>query len=226
VGVGDATASGVIPLGPSLWLSADQGATVASGQVSSWRDQSGNQNDATMTVASRQPSLVRATLNGHDVLHFSGAQSLELTRFEQPEVFSVFVVGRNSMPGDTFSMILGPGGNSPNNQLRWEDGGNTLIVGTGNDLPATTIAIGNTRVYHLLSVRFDGSQLGIHRDGQLVDDTPLTTDGPWVVAQIGAWYSQYFMIGDLAELVIYDRALSAGELAETNSYLRAKYALP
>jgi hypothetical protein len=46
------------------------------------------------------------------------------------------------------------------------------------------------------------------------------------VAQIGAWYSQYFMIGDLAELVIYDRALSAGELAETNSYLRAKYALP
>lgn len=43
---------------------------------------------------------------------------------------------------------------------------------------------------------------------------------------MGAWYGTYFLRGDLAEILIYDRALSDTERLDVDAYLRAKYALP
>ncbi len=123
-------------------------------------------------------------------------------------------------------MILGPGGSSPNNQMRWENGSQALFVGTGNNLPTTTSNIGNTRVYHALSVRYDGTTMTVYRDGNLISTHTFTTTGPWTLSQIGAWYSQYFLIGDIAEILIYPTALSSTDRTTTNSYLKLKYNLP
>jgi hypothetical protein len=96
-------------------------------------------------VAARQPSFVGGALNGLPVIRFSGAQSLGLSPFVSPTRFTVLVVGKNSNTAETFSMILGPGGNAHNNQLRWENGSQALFVGTGNNLPVITSNVGNTR---------------------------------------------------------------------------------
>jgi len=96
-----------------LWLRADADVTSSGGLVSRWLDQSGNGFVASMTVAARQPSLVGGALNGLPVIRFSGAQSLGLSPFVSPTRFTVLVVGKNSKTADTFSMILGPGGNAP-----------------------------------------------------------------------------------------------------------------
>jgi hypothetical protein len=179
-----------------------------------------------MTNPARQPELVAGALNGLPVIHFAGSQSMYLDRYATPTTFSVFVVGRNSMPDDSFSMILGPGGNEPNNQLRWESGSQALFVGTGNELPVVTSSIGDTRVYHALSAGYDGSSMTVYRDGNASSSTAFSTTGPWTLASVGSWYSSYFLVGDLAEVLIYDRALSEPERATTDAYLRDKYNLP
>jgi len=37
------------------------------------------------------------------------------------------------------------------------------------------------------------------------------------------WYSSYFMVGDLAEVIIYDRSLSDSERMSASTYLQNKY---
>jgi hypothetical protein len=209
-----------------LWLRADVDVTSTAGKVSRWLDQSGNGFVASMSTAARQPSLINAALNGQPVIHFGGAQSLALSPFISPNRFTVLVVGRNTKATETFSMILGPGGNSPNNQLRWENGTQALFVGTGNNLPIITSNIGNTRVYHTLSARYNGSTMDVFRDGAAVSSQNFTTTGPWTLAQIGAYYSSFFMEGDVAEIVMYDHALSNSDLSSATAYLRSKYNLP
>ena len=222
------SASAVPASGPLLWLRADAGVHENSGKVYQWDDQSGNGKNATMTitVTSRQPSLVAGALNGLPVIRFDGAQSLYLVSPVSPTTFTVFIVGKNSKATETFSMILGPGGNYPNNQLRWENGTQALFVGTGNNLPIIKSSIGNTRIYHVLSARYDGSLMKVYRNGTHISSHPFTTSGPWTLSNVGAWYSSYFMTGDLAEVLIYARALTDAEREQTNSYLGAKYGLP
>ncbi|WP_437507334.1 LamG-like jellyroll fold domain-containing protein [Sorangium sp. So ce1099] len=223
----DASVPGRIPRsGLKLWLRADAGITASSGKVSSWRDQSGNGNRADMDVRASQPALVSSALNGKPVVRFHGAQSLYLAQQLEPTHFTVFVVGKNRKASESFSMILGPGNTSPNNQLRWENGSQALFVGLGNDMPIVTSTVGDTRVYHALSARYDGSTMTVYRDGNLASSHDFTTTGPWVLLQIGAWFSSYYMEGDLAEIVVYESALSEGDRGAVNSYLRSKYALP
>ncbi|WP_438007364.1 LamG-like jellyroll fold domain-containing protein [Sorangium sp. So ce321] len=223
----DGSVAGRIPRsGLKLWLRTDAGVTASSGKVSSWRDQSGNGNRADSDVAAGQPTLVSSALNGKPVIRFHGAQSLFLAEQLEPTHFTVFVVGKNGKASETFSMILGPGNSSPNNQLRWENGSQALFVGLGNDMPIVTSTIGNTRVYHALSARYDGSTMTVYRDGNRASSHDFTTTGPWVLLQIGAWFSSFYMEGDLAEIVVYESALSEGDRGTVNSYLRRKYALP
>jgi hypothetical protein len=215
--------------GAQLWLRADIGVTVNSTKVSDWADQSGSGNNASMptnTNSARQPTLVTYALNGLPVIRFGGVQSLILKTPVSPNSFTIFVVGKNSRTDGNFSMILGPGGNTPNNQLRWQNGSEVLLVGTGNNLPIIQRSIVNTQIYHALAVRYNGSTLTVYRDGNLMSTDSFTTNGPWTLAQIGAWYSTYFMVGDLAEVLIYSSSLSESDRLSTNSYLRAKYALP
>lgn len=212
--------------GLHLWLRADAGIVPASGsQIFQWQDQSGNGRNATMATVSRQPSLVGSAINGRPVVRFFGAQSMYLDIFTQPTTFSVFVAGKNSLASESFSMILGPGGNSPNDQLRWENGSQALFV-TQNAQTIITSSIGNTRVYHALSARYDGSTMNFYRDGNATSSTSFSTSAPWTIASIGSYYSSNFMVGDLAEVILYDRALSEAERASVNSYLRSKYNLP
>ncbi|WP_437982339.1 carboxypeptidase regulatory-like domain-containing protein [Sorangium sp. So ce117] len=214
------------PSGMRLWLRADAGVTSSVGKVSLWEDQSGNGINGSTPAASRQPSLIAGALNGKPVVRFEGAQSLGLTSPIQPARFTVFIVGKNSKTSEEFSVILGPGGSTPNNQLRWENGSQALFVGLGNSMPIIKTTIGDTRAYHALSTRYDGSTMTVYRNGGLISTHSFSTTGPWVLGQIGAWYSSYFMVGDLAEILVYDTALSEADRSSVNMYLRDKYALP
>ena len=215
-------------LGPDFWLRSDVGVTSNNGFVSEWADLCGpnNNNPAFMTVPSRQPQIVDNALNGFPVLRFDGAQSLRLDTQVGAETFTVFVVGKNNNPSEGFGMILGPVGTGENTQLRWESGTEILIVSIDSNLAATTSTIGDTRVYHAFSVRFDGSTLNVYRDGNFVSAHAITTTGPWRVDQIGAWFSTFFLEGELAEIMVYHRPLSDLEHDATSLYLKRKYGLP
>ncbi|MDI1464055.1 M4 family metallopeptidase [Catellatospora sp. KI3] len=210
--------------GSLVWLRADAGVTSSAGKVSNWADQSGTAHHASMTVAARQPTVVSGVVNGKPVIRFGGSQSLALTAIN-PSAFTIFVVGKNTKTTESFSMILGPGGDSANNQLRWENGTQALVYGS-NGLPTATTTIGNTRVFHDLVIRYDGATLKVYRDGTLYSTTSGSASGGWAINQIGAYYSSYFMQGDLAELLVYSSALTDAARVSTQNYLKSKYALP
>lgn len=213
--------------GLKLWLRADVGVvTSPSGKVSQWTNQSESEINATMSKEERQPSLVDNGLNSQPVIRFEGQQSLSLKPFLSPDQFTLAVVGKNSNDSEAFSMILGPGGKSPNNQLRWENGSTALFVGTSNNFPIITSSIGNTRTYHLLVARYDGSTMTVYRDGAMVSSHDFKTSGPWTLGQVGAWYSRYFLVGDLAEIMVYDVPLKDGDMELITTYLKDKYDLP
>jgi len=213
--------------GPTWWIIADQGITTVYGQISRWADRSGDANDAFMTDPNRQPLLVANAVNGRPAVRFGGASSLDIRRTVNLNTFAIFIVGRNDSSDGSISMILGPAGREPNDQIRWETATSILVVGIGNEFAPTIAEVGNTRVYHLLTLRFDGSRLDTYRDGVLVGTTPATTNGlPFSFLSLGSYYSVLFMVGELAEVLIYDRPLSDSAFASTNDYLRSKYALP
>jgi hypothetical protein len=213
--------------GLKLWLRADSGmGFTTDGRVSDWKDQSANGLNAYMTPGSRQPYFLASAVNGKPVVQFQGAQSLAFTNLLRLSNMTLFIVAKNNKASEAFHMILGPGNSSPNNQLRFENGSQVLFVGTGNNMPVVVPTIGNNRVYHALSARYDGSTFTAYRDGGFVSNSSFTTTGPWDLLQIGAWYSQYFLEGDLAEIIAYDRALTETERSEVNGYLRSKYGLP
>ena len=209
--------------GLKLWLRADRGVVSSGGQVSSWQDQSGNNNTAVMPTAGRQPYYVTGALNGQPVLRFNGAQSLGLTNILQLTQTTLFVVAKNTrVPAYGFGMILGPANTSPNHQLRF-NGDSCVLLVTPNIYSSCG---GYTGVYHALSVRYDGATRSVYRDGSLVSNFSDSSTSAWQLYQVGAWFSSYFLEGDIAEIIVYNRALSESERTAVNAYLRGKYALP
>lgn len=211
--------------GLQLWLRADAGAVSSGGKLLTWVDQSGNNNHAYPTTPYYQPTLVSGALHGLPVVRFNGGQTLMLSSLTSVQNFTIFIVGKNSQPDESFGMILGPGGGL-NNQLRWEDSNRALIVGTGNDLSATTRWVGPTRVYHALAVRYDNGILSFYYNGNLQSSQVVSSSGPWTFGQIGGWYASYFLTGDIAEILVYDSGLSDYDRTNINSYLKLKYMLP
>jgi len=224
--MGGFTGQAEVAAEPARWFRADEGIELADGRkISSWRDQSAYGAHAMMdTDASRQPEFVAAGLNGKPEVYFGGAQSLYFPVFNSVK-FTLFAVGRNSNPTDNFSIIIGPGGDTGNNQLRWDDGDTLMFVGLEINIPVTEFPFGNTRVPHLVSVRNTGSVLEVYRDGELKGQLATVTTGGWDVAQLGGWFSQDFMIGSLSEVVMYDRSLTDAELTGTQAALLEKYGL-
>jgi hypothetical protein len=211
--------------GLHLWLRSDAGVTLNGSQISRWVDQSGNGRNAAMSTVPRQPTYVAGALNGKPMMRFFGQQSMGLELTASPTTFTVFVMGKNSRTDNSFSMILGPAGNLPNNQLRWEDGSQALFVGLDINMPIIRSPIGDTRTYHALSARYDGATMTVYRDGNVTSSHGFSTTGPWTIASVGSYYSGTFMVGDLGEVIIYDRALTESERLSVNGYLRSKYGL-
>lgn len=212
--------------GLHLWLRADSGVDLTDGRVTRWLDQSGNGRNASQGIASSAPLLVANAIAGLPVLEFDGGQSVTLDVPAQPTRFEIIVVGKNDAPMDAFSMILGPTGSEPNNHLRWtEDGSQIVLIGEGNNMPGMLLPFGDTHVYHELLMSYDGSTLRVRRNGTLVASNSFTVSGPWTVSSIGSWYSQFFMRGELAELIIYDHPLTGLDAASLDSYLQRRYPL-
>ena len=211
-----------LPTNLELWLKADAGVTAVDTRVSQWADQSGNGHHASMADAAKQPFLVDSQLNGKPVVRFAGAESLRFAANVQANNFTFFVVGKNNRPDEAFNLILGPSGGR-NNQLRWESG--SVVLFTLQSSPNVTSNVGNTKIYHQLAGSYDGSTFSFFRDGTPQSSQALQTSEVWAFGQVGAWYSEYFALADMAEIMVYNRALSDAERTTVGTYLGGKYNL-
>jgi len=232
-------ASGPVPaLRPdlALWLRADAGtdSTGSGSVVTTWADQSANaidlvDGDATHIV---DPATRLSFLRMAGVAAFRGSLGQTLADA------TIFTVGNLLAPSQTSSASYWycfgrRNGGASQYALARDDGAGTFdayyhydggAAHKGIEIPADR--------FHYFTQVYDGSAASTHRgylDG--VDSqaggpaTPYNSD--WSQMSIGSWInssgdSSNVLTGDIAEILVYDRALTAGEIADVEAYLRSR----
>jgi hypothetical protein len=224
--------------GLQLWLKADAGVTTnAAGGVTQWNDQTTNANHAVQSTDAAAPRLITAALNNRPVLRFDGVDdSLAVpdsaSLSSTGDVSSFFVIKFDDFA--TFRAVWGKTlGNLPaptdiyalpnDGRLRvFRGNGAAVNTSTTTDQPLVAgsfLAVGfdvaGETLTHYLNHQPNGSGLA----------TTNTADGntPLRIGTRDDGVTR--MKGDLAELLIYDRAITATERTNVINYLRAKYNL-
>jgi hypothetical protein len=236
------TLPNTLPAGMILWLANDVGVeTTSSGGVSAWRDQSGNGNDALQSSAGNQPTVEQCICNGQEnALHFDGQRSyLKIASLPIAGLTSmtVFIVSSNSQDepnagyGD-YAVLSWPetsewgytffGTYQTLSHFRF----GTTQVGNENTvaLPSnvgTSFVLGewmhnSSNDYMWLNERSVG-----YYQGELP-----TIAGVGNTAFLGFGDNDTFFPGDVAEVIVYGRALNTGERRAVESYLTVKYQTP
>jgi hypothetical protein len=225
----------------ALWLRADLGVlTNTSGQISVWADQSGGGNNASQTTTNAQPVWVSTALNGCPVVHFNGAHSfLSLPNFLEgaasAEAFVVLkVTGTNAIRslwefgGDIYDPKTYP---DTDGTIR-DDFGSTVVHPVGvptqplteyhvyevSSQPYDWLAWINGRLMYELS-ETDNNVVDFSA-GLCIGHASYLYDNGYVVYLADSYFN-----GEIAEMLVFNRALTTGERGTINYYLNAKYGL-
>lgn len=207
----------------SMWFDASEGVSLDDRRVAAWRDKSGNGFIATMKEPQRRPFVVSVE-GGVAALRFDGAQSLHLERPLELHVGTIIIVGRSG--GDqTRNIILGPVGNNKNNQLLWEDPENMMIVGPSHGSRIVKLPVGGTGSMHVVAVRYDGSRVSFWRDDRtnLAYKFGKAPDEGYSFNSIGSYYSQMYLVGEIAAIIVLPQPLGPAEMKAVDSRLRERY---
>ena len=219
--------------GLQLHLKADAGVTVTAGAVTAWADQSGNGFDVIPGTASG-PELVDNVINGLPAVRFDGSSDLVGSLAQTLTEATIISLSRYTIE-------------SSNNDYLYTIG---EIDGSGSQM--TLARISGDEIYHfdgsianspsttcipadlflpVTQIFGDGSPQShdVYQNGILSLST--TANDPYSVDAnefvIGNWSAGSFrFVGDLVEILVYNRVLSPAERAQAEQYLRERAALP
>jgi hypothetical protein len=220
-----------------LWLRADAGAiTNASGVVVAWNDQSGNFHNASQSNPAAAPRLIAAAVNGKPTLRFDGADD-QLSIPHAPDMANTgdlstfFVVKFDDFATYRAVWAKTSGGfPSPIDYYLLPDSGipRTLrggfaafgVVDGANPPP--------TNQYTIVGFDMEGTTLRHYLDGQENGTGEITNkiadaEAPLFIGTRGDLFTK--MKGDVAEIVIYDLALSGTDRGAVFAYLANKYGI-
>lgn len=223
--------------GLQLWLKADAGVTESGGAVTAWADQSGNHNDAVQETEAYAPVLVANAVNGKPALRFDGelryldvatSPSVAITADISSFYVAMFddfaaarsvwskCVGANPRPRDYY---LTAGTGIPTVSRGTPDGNAPVAAASGLPAGQYLVAGFQVEVANAAHYLFDQSiGTGVHGYGAVDEGGPLR------IGSRDDFVPQ--MKGDLCELLIYNRALTAAERDLLVSYLASKYGMP
>ncbi len=244
------TVDGAAGLAPVLWLEGDAGRTPGPGGIATWLDQSGHGHHALQPEAVRQPAVSGAALNGHDALSFDGADDfLGFTGTSSMNEVTMAVVVRlqaGATGNAYYPLLLGGDPNITGRyygiEARNAFSGSSADVmdifgGFSNDARATSTGISAFGQWRILvirtahtmgttTVRVNGADAAMSLTGS---DVPIDLTlgnangtgfgGVGGTSHIAPGYAKC----DVAEVLVYDRALSDAEQGQVESYLSAKY---
>jgi hypothetical protein len=198
---------------PVLWLDASKLTGLSDGQqVNSWRDSSGMSNHANRAYGS--PVYKAAIINDLPVVRF-GTDSFNFPRIST--IRSVFWVLKENIGASQPRFLLGDSGSyhfhrsdgGPNGPL-WSGwthpnilNGTTRLMGTPVNGAETPLPGGTFQLVSLVTA-------GNVEANNITDDRNIANR---------SWN------GDIAEILIYDKALSSAEEAQVGNYLTVKYGL-
>lgn len=221
-----------------LWLRGDLGIEQqTAGSVSRWADQSGRGNDAIQTYTPAQPKYNQVpahTINGQKAVFFdANAGSPNYMTLAgslgAPSALHIFLVHRRPTPGEvspanTGLWLLGTSGLASHmpftNTHIYDDGGGQVRYDTL--LPA--VSLDTAQVYEVQNQTGSWRSFlnGKPQFTSLTNTVGAGAASPEIGSNttVGVYY-----LGDWAELIIYNRILSANERAIIINYLSGRYGL-
>lgn len=217
--------------GLKMWLKADAGVTKdGSNYVSSWADQSGYANDGTQGTSASQPLWVSNVVNGKPVLRFDGSNDFLTTGTNSSLVssdFTYFVVSAfNSTSGSPALLSRDEGGGATNKWIYWyNSGGMQLHIQPGNQLLSSTAFSRTNGQVNLLALKKSGTTYQHYRNASANGSAVATLAIPSINSdfRIGQAENNFYLNGDIAEVIAYDHALSDSDRNKVEGYLNTKY---
>ena len=216
----EGTGGGAVAFAPSdisglqLWLDAGHGITQNDGYVSTWTDRSGNENNAIQATAENQPLLVASGLNGEPTLSFDGVNDY-VSFNEISDIRTVFwVLKEDDNPLSNYNFILG--------SLSAYDFHRGYPKKIWGGFTNNFITLGET---YLNSTLINGGATDLEPNWSILS---LVTTGNvkaenFVYDRTYGDSGQHMWDGSLAELIIYNTALSEVDRQKVETYLNTKY---
>ena len=236
--------------GLAVWLKADAGVSHTGGEVDIWSDQSGKGNDVWADSPERRPLLTTATIDTStvDVLRFDGIDDA-LTLADTPngipqQDHTVFFVtartgGETEDSGNLFGYDRYGGRVNDGWYYKFSNGAVNMESGSGSDYGYQLLGYAGDNSFLIGEGRFSTAEstASLWIDGGLRDTytpclTPLnessSTGTPFNIAAYsdaaGTGYVNFYR-GDIAEILVYDRALDTSERDTVRTYLSNKYGI-
>jgi hypothetical protein len=237
--------------GLALWVRADQGVTLSGSAVSAWADCSGNDRHAVQSVPAQQPIFVPDAVQGHPALRFDGVDDCltfpcPVTKLPGMTIFLVAAALEERSGGITRA------GNAALYWREMENNGVVFLApyptkvhyGFGTGQPPTVQAYSRPatldRAYSLTTAiktladtaLFVNGRECLRQSGQnrpLGKCEELGRIGQGMGDQVthrrfpGEVEGESYFFGEIAEILVYARALSDSERKAVDQYLLGKY---
>lgn len=231
---GDVSASDLL-----AWFDADYAASVkaASNVIRLWADRSGHRTNVLQATSGKRPTLVPNSLGGNPVVRFDGVDDFLLgPDLDDPSAYDLFVVWRSPDAPTTEDLtLLVTNGvlDTCNLQLTYGHSfagyEHSAVAEFGETFVSAAFAAPVVDTATLWNSSFAaGGPLVAYTNG--AQTTSTATSGDLVSATerftlAGTDQGVYPFGGDIAELLLFSRALNAGERELVEEYLGAKWGL-
>jgi hypothetical protein len=236
-----------------LWLKSDAGITYDSDGVSQWKDQSGNDHDAEQSAIDQRPAFVAHGLGTYPVLRFDGLDDrLAMRHLNYHGPLAGVTVCAMVRSDTAAEQIVLSYDDQHYWELALSDGGNPALAGWRTaDTAATTHTLASPRPladprtdtrWHFVCAQFevssaldkrlfvDGVQVAAvtsHGGNSLgsggVTRFGFVGAGSQAEAFDGDIAASGFFAGELAEIVVYNRALFDAEREQLERYFATRY---
>ena len=225
-----------------IWLDASKLNLNDNDKVSFWPDLSGNANHGTQSNSTFQPVYKSDSFNGKPCVNFSNQFinfPFNLYQLGIRRNASIFMVVRKD-PGkseshDVFSDFFDPGGGQAWRGYTLRIANETLVpnalqtfIYPGNYRATTANNIISPDEVFLYNSHWLGTSHKIYRNGEDVATSPLNGDlGEGTTLTLGKKElfsgATIYILGDISELIVYNRTLEEDERLVVEDYLLKKY---
>jgi hypothetical protein len=207
-------------------------------EISTWYDlnsQSAIKNNAAQSTQTNKPKYIENALNGLPVIRFDGVDNF--MTFNGTNLsgsnYTIFVIEQRR--GNTTSInhfIAGSTSSTNNNLHLGYDSDTTLRFGHySNDLDYTVSAysIPTPKMHSFRFSKTEGKSYwengGVNPDASSSGQTTALTSNSGAALGRAAFSSTYYFNGDIAEVIIFLRALKKEERQSIESYLSKKWGI-
>ena len=220
-----------------LWLKANVGISQSSGNILSWTDQSGSANNATI-INGTNPTFINSSINSYPVANFSGAGGLQgafSTAITTSNISAFMVVQAASAtanPSGIFSIVAASptnDGTNANSAILFQRTGSAIMTTRNNTSLGNYNAAAALGQYHLYSTQFSATQDLFYSEGKNatnVNYTAAAFNGTrYALGSKLSGTASAYLTGQIAEVILYNKLVSAAEKSQIESYLAIKYGL-